>query len=131
MEKDTQQREGHTLTESLPHRRVAPKSDTFAGKKQPPDPEIERFLHIFDQLKPHILWVVIVTIAIYDYFHPSEVFGFLVLIAVAAGSLSLPQAIDLLQGRSVLMKRSPLAEEQKVGGQLGEKAVDEQDDEPE
>ena len=124
MEKKTQQREGQSSTRSLPHHRVTPQSDRSPNKKQDTrEQEIERLLRIFDQLKPHILWVVMVIIAIYDYFHPSDVFGFLVLMGAAAGSIPLSQAIDLLRGRS-----APLLRGKDVGGQPGEDATEDQDE---
>jgi hypothetical protein len=118
MEKETQQREVHALTKSLPHHHDLSKSGTPPRKKQLPDQqEIERLLQIFDQLKPHILWVIIVTIAIYDYFHPANVVGFLILIAAAAGAISLSQAIALLQGRSMPKKLSSPSEEKATEDQ--------------
>jgi len=117
MEEKTQQREGHTSTGSLPHRRVSPKSDTSPGKKQPPDQGIIRALQVFEQLKPHILWAILVAIAICDYFHSLNVTEFLVLIAVAEGSLSLPQAIALLQNRSMPMRLQHPPKEQAAEDQ--------------
>ncbi len=90
-----------------------------------------RVLQIFNLLKPHILWLVIVIIAIYDFFHPSDVMGligFLVLMATAAGSLSLPQAIDLLRGKPLSVNTSSPPEEKEIKSQLGEKATEDQDE---
>jgi Na+/H+ antiporter NhaC len=102
MEKQTQQREGHTST--------------------------ERILRLFDLVKPHVIWTILVVIAIYSYFHTSNVIEFLILMAAAAGSLSLPQAINLLQGRSMPMRSSPLSKEQEANSQLEENAADKQDE---
>jgi hypothetical protein len=128
MEKKTQQREGHPSTRSLPHYRVTPQSDRFLNKKQDPrEQNIERFLRIFDLFKPHILWVIMVIIAVYDYFHPSDVFGFLVLIGAAAGAIPLSQAINLLRGKSVPVNSPSLPEEGDVGNQPGENVINDRD----
>ena len=121
----TQRHEGHPSTRSLPHHHVTPQSDRYGDKKQPPEQRVTRLLQIFDQLKPHILWVVVVTIAIYDYFHLSDLFGFIVLIGVAAGSVPLSLAIELLRGRSVLLNSS--LEKRNVSGQPRDEDEDEDD----
>jgi hypothetical protein len=133
MERETQQREGHPSTWSLPHHRVTPKSDTVPDKKQDPDPDqkLKRFLQHFNLIKPEIIWTLLVVVAIGNLFYPLDIYHvivFLVLIAVAAGYITLPRAIDLLQGRFMSMKLSPPPEEQKAGGQPGEKAINEQDE---
>ncbi len=129
MEKETQQREGHTSTRSLPHRRVTSKSDTSPGKKQPPDQEeIERFLRMVDLFKPRIISTILVVIGLYDYFHNSDVPRFLILMGAAAGYIPLHQAIDLLLGRSMPTRLSPPSEEQEARGQPGETAAEDRDE---
>jgi hypothetical protein len=132
MENETQQREGHTSTRSLPHRRVTPnKSDTFADKKQDSDQGLKRLLRRFDLIKPHITWVIFVAGAIYQGLH-SDVLGFIILLATAEGRIPLPLAIDYLQSHLGAMQGylkpmiSPPSEEQEARGQPGKTAAKEQ-----
>jgi hypothetical protein len=44
-----------------------------------------------------IVWTILVVIAIYGYFHTANVIDFLILMAAAAGYISLSTAIAILQ----------------------------------
>lgn len=86
--------------------------------QEPSGQELEFWLLAFDKLKPHIIWVIIVGVAVYEYFHSADVVGFLILIAAAAGSIPLSHAIALLQGRSLHTRLLPPSEEKKLGEHL-------------
>jgi hypothetical protein len=113
MKKETQRHEGQLATRSLPPHRVPSQSGTNLEKTQDPDFKLKRRLRRFHLLKPEILWMVVILAAIISLFHPfaiQQVAVFVILVAVAAGYITLPRAIDLLQ--RLLLPGSPRAQEQ-------------------